>query len=186
MQKSFVATFLTLALAAFGAAACGDDDDGDGMADAAAGNPDSAIVLPDGAVSMPDGMVAMPDAGGGMPVMGLGQVCTTGAPCPATGATVCADLDQPADMGGFCTLSCGTGPLVTDPTMATPPAGGDAMCAAQYEGTSGTPMCVLYSNNMAMNMATWYCGVLCGMAGGMDFGMCPGGLTCTAQNLCDD
>jgi hypothetical protein len=172
LKSLFIAMFV-VALAT----ACGGDDDG--------GNPDSGGGTPDG------GGGGTSDAGGGggpdadinAPATGLGQVCNAQAACPA-GADVCADLDSPQDQSGFCTLSCGTGPVVTDPANAMAPEGGDAICEGAYTAVDGTPACVLYSNGETE--ATWYCGVLCGMNGGNDFGECPGGLSCLPNNLCDD
>jgi hypothetical protein len=123
-----------------------------------------------------------PDAPGGNTATGLGQVCNAGAPCP-TEAALCAELDDPAN-GGFCTLSCGMTPDPGAGTDPTPPAGGDATCQGAYNGASGTPACVIYGAAQA-GQIPWYCGVLCGTSGTMNFGECPNGLTCNA-NLCDD
>jgi hypothetical protein len=177
LKSLFVALFV-LALAS----ACGGDDNGGPNIDGGGGGgPDG------GGGGTPDGGGGGgPDADTNAPATGLGQVCGQAAgQCPA-GAMTCADLDNPQDQSGFCTLTCGTGPFVSDPQMAMAPEGGNAICEGAYSAPDGTPACVLYSNNMAMTEATWYCGVLCGTNGGMEFGECPGGLSCLPNNLCDD
>jgi len=67
--------------------------------------------------------------------------------------------------------------MSTDPTMGDPPPNGDAMCSS----SSGTPRCAL--TDQKTGTQTWYCGIECGMAGAMNLGTCPTGLTCTS-NLC--
>jgi hypothetical protein len=158
--------FTVIATASFSLAACSSGDDGGGDdgndIDANTGDIDAA---------------ESPDAPTGNTVTGLGEACDQANACP-TEAALCADLDAPADMGGFCTLSCGMSPENPggDPT---PPAGGDAMCAAAYTGTSGTPVCALYTAAQA-GQHTWYCAVMC--AAPTD---CATGLTCQNQ-ICDD
>lgn len=105
----------------------------------------------------------------------LGVVCTTNEQCPPD-APLCVSI------GGsqmYCTLPCGTG---TDPSM--PPPDGNAICAAQYDSTSGTPVCAV-NDGCPNNGCSWYCAIACGDNGGQNYGECPNGLTCsTAQNVC--
>lgn len=161
--------FITF-IAAIAVTACssGGDDGGGNDIDANTGGDIDAAESPDA-------------AGGGNTATGLGQVCNAGAPCPGN-APVCAELDNPAN-GGFCTLTCGMTAEEPDPM---PPAGGDAICAGQYNGSSGTPICNLYTPPQA-GQITWYCGVGCGTPpGGTDLGMCPNDLVCNPQFFCDD
>jgi hypothetical protein len=126
-----------------------------------------------------------PDApGGGNTATGLGQVCNQQATCPAE-ASLCAELDNPTNNGGFCTMSCGMTAEPAPGTDPTPPAGGNEMCAAAYNGSSGTPGCILYTAPQA-GQITWYCAIGCGNAGGTELGTCPNDLLCNAQNFCDD
>jgi hypothetical protein len=111
----------------------------------------------------------------------LGKVCT-GAPgeCPAD-ASQCVAFVEGAT-SGLCTLECGTS---TDAMM--PPAGGDALCAAQYDGTSGTPAC-LGTAPPVEGTYTWLCLVGCGIftqgEQSIDLGSCPNDMTCT-DNICN-
>ena len=119
---------------------------------------------------------ASPDAYAG--VFGLGQVCTSPAQCTTGNTTTCAALSEEATHG-FCTLGCGTS-SGTD----TPPTGGDAICAAEFNGETpaeGTPKCTIFTGSAPNVM--WFCAVACGTDGSTDYGGCPGGLTCTA-NVC--
>jgi hypothetical protein len=172
MTKLFLAVIAALALA--GPVACGgggDDDDvdangggdGGGTADAPVGQPDSG---------------GTPDSGGGA-LLGLGQVCY-GGDCSTGNATSCAALASGAEHG-FCTASCGT----TD-TTDSPPADGNTICAAEFQGTTpaqGTPACALYQGSGPYE---WSCAVLCGTSGSTDLGGCPDGLVCGADmaNYC--
>jgi hypothetical protein len=79
-------------------------------------------------------------------------------------------------MDYFCTKACGTA------GSATPPTGGDAMCAAG-ESTTGTPGCVLVGSGSGSSYA-WSCAIECGTFNSMNLGTCPGGLTCTS-NICE-
>lgn len=109
----------------------------------------------------------------------LGKLCMADTDCPPEAPT-CVTYNG---VDGQCTLECGTSTAAD-----MPPQGGNTTCAAQYDGTSGTPFCV---GNDAMGTppvcpdgtCTWVCGVVCGEFQGMQFGDCPNGLTC-ASNVC--
>jgi len=104
----------------------------------------------------------------------LGAICTGvqggNVTLCSPDAPVCMTLDGKTD---FCTASCGTSPQGPD---IQPPATGNAICASL--ASSGTPACGL-ADVADPATVTWYCEILCGPAGGQDFGSCPPGLTCT-------
>lgn len=109
----------------------------------------------------------------------LGKICTAPTDCPAEAAE-CIALEQNATQGQ-CSLSCGQ-----TNTDQMPPEDGAAMCQAQYDGTSGTPACIVNDGGMAGTF-TWYCGIACGtfMNQGqtIELGTCPNNMTCT-DNAC--
>lgn len=110
----------------------------------------------------------------------LGKVCTgVAGECPAD-APDCLAFSKGADHG-ICTLECGTS---QDPMM--PPAGGNPICAAQYDGSSGTPICA-GTSGMDAGTYTWVCLVGCGTFDNngtpVELGDCPNGLVCT-DNAC--
>jgi hypothetical protein len=142
------------------------------------GTPRGADAAPD-ATAAPDVNLG-PDATPNPPVTGLGQVCTASMVCPAhTPSFDCTSTDtNPAD--GFCDITCGTGPAPTGGGAPMRPAGGDALCAANYSGP-GVARCDIYSTPDAMNNLTWSCAIEC-PNGNVD---CPGGLTCpSGSGLC--
>lgn len=114
---------------------------------------------------------------------GLGKRCDQMTPCPSS-AMICALLNG-AGSPGFCTLSCGSGPVPAMGQDPTPPMGGDAICmgATPAPPGGGTPACALTGTAMN-NMLPWACGILCGDVMGTQLGGCPGGLTCVS-NLCE-
>lgn len=148
-------------LAAFaltlGLVACGGDDGGD-----------DDVTTIDAATTTTD---AAPETDAPPAASGLGQTCSATAACPSTGATVCITLNK-GDTMGFCTLTCGT-----SNDSSTAPSGGDAICDAEHSG-SATPACVFRDTTMTAPI-DWYCGVLCGVVGTMDYGTCPSGQVCT-------
>jgi hypothetical protein len=166
-MRTATVLFTLFAAATLSLTACGGGGDDDG-----AGDDDSA--------GAPDANnTEAPDAAPDNESSGLGQVCTPQMACPA-GAPECAAFEKNATQG-MCTLSCGTGEPASGGGMPTPPATGDATCAAGYTGT-GTPACVVYGEEVD-GMVPWSCGVLCGTSGTTNLGECPTGLTCTS-NFC--
>ena len=154
--------FWPLALATISAAtlgACGGDDGGGTTVDA-------------GGLDAPPQIDATP----GNTATKLGKVCMADTDCPVQ-APACARVSGTATHG-WCSNTCGTS---TDVQM--PPANGNAMCAAAYDGTSGTPACALHDNASPAGTFNWSCGVLCGTIQGQEAGTCPTGLTCT-DSLC--
>lgn len=172
--------------------ACGDDD-GDKKVDGGPGGrfdamrPDAVHLpvdasRPDGGPADADAMMTTDECSPNPTGTGLGTTCNgMMETCPMP-APMCAELDMPQN-GGFCTLQCGTTakPATGDP-MA--PVACNSVCTAGYAaGQTGTPSCVLYV--VEGNQVKWYCGIVCGMANGMDYGMCPNPFTCQG-NICDD
>lgn len=180
---------MMFALLVSGAAACGGDDGGSDNTNTDNNNDDDNtddITVDDTSADMTDDNTdntPLPDAStGGGGAEAIGKVCVlamNGADCPPA-APSCVALVQGTN--GFCTAACGT-----SADNMTPPANGNATCAAVTPAVpSGTVACGLYGE--AMNgMVPWACGIFCGTIDNMgtpqDLGMCPTGLTCT-QNLC--
>ena len=133
------------------------------------------VVEIDAAPAPPDARPPRPD-GGGEEVLGLGKICNIQNACPAA-APECITL-QPAAANGFCSLPCGTTPAA----QTTPPAGSDALCAAQFTAlNSGTPQCTL--SKVEADQRLWTCAIRCDLVGNVDYGYCPAQMTCVA-NLC--
>jgi hypothetical protein len=107
-----------------------------------------------------------------------------GADAPATDNTstkLGKPCSGPAD-SGFCSLDCGTS---TAPMTA--PSGGNTLCAAQYDGSSGTPLCGANDatgTSCPSGTCTWLCVVACGDYMGQALGSCPNGLACSG-NACN-
>ena len=158
----------TILFAALTLAACGGSD---------AKTADAKLAFDAPVGGNPDAPTATPDAPNANTSTGLGQVCA-GNNCPAE-ANMCVDV---GGTNTFCTLSCGTGPVPAQGQQPTPPTGGNAICEAAYNGTSGTLACVL-TGTAANNMIPWSCGILCGTYQTQDFGTCTNGLVCT-DNFC--
>lgn len=140
----------------------GDDDDS--TIDANTSAIDADPTAPDANPDQPDANPNQPDASTSNVSTELGRRCVDSAECMPD-APACVALTGSTEM--WCTLQCGT---TTDPT--TPPAGGDAACAAQYDGSAGTPFCGIYTQNGSQY--DWYCVVAC--PGGQT--ECPNDLTC--------
>lgn len=160
-----------LALSCFLAAGCGDDDGGTPQADASQSQADAMVQ------DQADAMVQ----GGST----LGVVCTVANPTECgTDAPACVFFENGATTG-FCSKDCGTVPDTGDNPPTSAPTGGDAICQQDYSN-EGTPACVLFDGMMidGSGEVPFSCGILCGMAGGMNFGNCPTGLTCGGNNLC--
>ena len=167
MKTRAIVTFSMVALAL---AACGGKSD-DGNTDDVTDNVDAPDV--DAAPQV--------DAAPDNVATELGKVCTAaGNECPAD-APECLAFGGGMPDHGICTLECGT-----SQSMQMPPAGGMAICTAQYDGSSGTPLCGGISN-MNAGTYTWVCVVGCGTFdnGGtpVELGECPNGLVCT-DNAC--
>jgi hypothetical protein len=143
----------------------GDDDD-DIAIDASTSAIDADPTAPD--ATPPDANPDQPDASASNVSTELGRVCVDNAECMPD-APLCVALSGSTEM--WCTLPCGT-----TPSQATPPAGGDALCAAQYDGSAGTPVCGIYTQNGTQ--FDWYCVIGCN--GQTD---CPNNLTC-GQGAC--
>jgi hypothetical protein len=131
------------------------DDDDVVAIDAA---PNDGIIVPPIDATVPDAPV---NSGG------LGRVCTMATDCDP-GAPDCVQLGAAAPM--WCTLTCG------QTTDMSPPVGADAICAGQYQGGTGSPVCALYVPNGAMY--DWYCVIAC--PNGLTD--CPAGLSCGATS----
>ena len=171
--RSFALMFVTSCLALTSAAACGGGDDGSD------GNDSNDNTDPGDNVDVD--AAPEPDAELENIATELGKVCT-GAPgeCPAD-AEQCAAFVEGATTG-ICTLECGT----SDDAMM-PPAGGNALCEAQYDGTSGSPAC-LGTSPPVKGVYTWLCLVGCGTLtqgeNTVELGDCPNDMTCTG-NVCN-
>lgn len=96
----------------------------------------------------------------------LGQACS--GSCPA--GYSCAQVDFGGTTTAFCTLDCGTAPVMSDGPM-----NGDFACHAGFSGP-GIPHCALYGDGSGD--VTWSCLLEC--TGGA--GSCPTGMTCVAQS----
>lgn len=168
-MRTFTILFAALALAA-----CGGSDSK--TADAKPAGADANM--------NPDAPGGGPDAPASAP--GLGDACSQTVACPA-GAPDCYNP-------GWCSLTCATG-LMNKPTNnqfpgPTDQAAADAICAAQFHGSAGTPKCVFVTNfspaiaqgaNPDPNTTYTYdaiCGITCGTGN-----TCPTGLTCQ-QGAC--
>jgi len=158
-----IASLFTVALATLALAACGPDpSDGDDISlepDAETGtDPDANTTVTNMSTE-------------------LGKFCTgVAGECPAD-APNCITFQTGTPTNGFCTLGCGTSTAAD-----MPPANGNALCAAQYDGTSGTPACAAHDGGMAGTF-TWSCAVACGNSMGTELGTCPNNLVCT-NNFC--
>ena len=149
-----------------GLVACGDDGGGGG----GGGGVDAPVVIDAPMIDAPPAVS-----------MGLGAICNANQPCPSS-AMICASLNN--SMNGFCTLSCGSGPVPAMGQDPMPPANGNMICMNnQPASPAGTPACVLTGAAMN-NMLPWACGLLCGTFEGTNLGDCPGGNTCK-DNLCE-
>jgi hypothetical protein len=104
----------------------------------------------------------------------IGTACSGVVACPAD-VEACVSLVEAG--ATFCTKQCGH----TDEQM--PPASGNATCQEGYTGTA-TPACGLAMPAEGGGF-DWYCGLACGMPGGMDFGTCPSNLTCDGATATD-
>jgi len=110
----------------------------------------------------------------------LAKACASPAECPPE-APRCIKL-SPTAASGFCSLDCGS-----NTTVDMAPAGGTALCEAQYDGTSGTPICGANDSTNDVcpgGTCTWVCVVACGVLDAQDFGTCPNDLACTG-NACN-
>jgi hypothetical protein len=158
----FLALSLSLTLAACSSGK-GDDDDGAGDDDGGGGTIDAGDdVRPDADTSAN---------------LTMGRPCNPAQnDCP-TEAPVCQEIPKVGEpKNAICTKACGTN------TSDTPPADGDAICQAGYQGTA-TPACMIAQTQQGSETRSWRCGLQCGQIGASDWGTCPEPLVCVDKGM---